>query len=51
MWLWLVIALPVILLIGLLLNAVRDMKRLEKELSKYRDKIRHLIDDDEDNNH
>ena len=51
MWLWLVIALPVILLIGLLLNAVRDMKRLEKELPKYRDKVRRLVDDDEDDDH
>lgn len=51
MWLWIVIALPIILLIGLLLNAVRDMKRLERELPNYRDKVRRLVDDEDDADH
>lgn len=46
LWLW--IGLPMLLLLGIFLNAIKDMKQLEKQLPKYRDKIREVKDDDED---
>lgn len=46
LWLW--IGLPLLFLLGLFLNAIKDMKRLEKQLPKYRDKIREVKDDEED---
>lgn len=46
LWLW--IGLPLLFLLGLFLNAIKDMKRLEKELPRYKDKIRE-VKDDEDN--
>ncbi|MGL4251597.1 MAG: hypothetical protein ACRCR1_13390 [Aeromonas sp.] len=46
LWLW--IGIPLLFLLGLFLNAIRDMKRLEKELPKYKDKIREVKDDEED---
>ena len=45
-WLW--IGLPLLLLLGIFLNAIKDMKQLEKQLPKYRDKIREVKDDEED---
>ncbi|WP_321150690.1 hypothetical protein [Aeromonas jandaei] len=46
LWLW--IGLPLLFLLGLFLNAIKDMKRLEKQLPKYKDKIREVNDDDDD---
>ncbi|BBQ52459.1 hypothetical protein V3429_05445 [Aeromonas jandaei] len=46
LWLW--IGLPLLFLLGLFLNAIKDMKRLEKQLPKYKDKIREVKDDDDD---
>lgn len=46
LWLW--IGLPLLLLLGIFLNAIKDMKQLEKQLPKYRDKIREVEDDDDD---
>ena len=38
LWIW--IGLPLLVLVGLFLNAIKDMKRLEKDLPNYKDKIR-----------
>ncbi|MGY3902095.1 hypothetical protein ACW5XF_06455 [Aeromonas lusitana] len=46
LWLW--IGLPLLFLLGLFLNAIKDMKRLEKQLPKYKDKIRKVKDDEDD---
>ena len=46
LWLW--IGLPLLFLLGLFLNAIKDMKRLEKELPRYKDKIREVKDDEAD---
>ncbi|MBC8673878.1 hypothetical protein H2136_05690 [Aeromonas hydrophila] len=46
LWLW--IGLPLLFLLGLFLNAIKDMKRLEKELPRYKDKIREVKDDGDD---
>lgn len=46
LWLW--IGLPLLFLLGLFLNAIKDMKRLEKELPRYKDKIREVKDDEHD---
>ncbi len=46
LWLW--IGLPLLFLLGLFLNAIKDMKRLEKELPCYKDKIREVKDDEDD---
>jgi hypothetical protein len=46
LWLW--IGLPMLFLLGILLNAIKDMKALEKRLPKYLDKVRNVKDDDED---
>lgn len=46
LWLW--IGLPLLFLLGLFLNAIKDMKRLEKELPRYKDKIRKVKDDEDD---
>ncbi|MFQ2164441.1 hypothetical protein ACK33D_08660 [Aeromonas hydrophila] len=46
LWLW--IGLPLLFLLGLFLNAIKDMKRLEKELPRYKDKIREMKDDEDD---
>lgn len=40
LWLW--IGLPLLFLLGMFLNAIKDMKRLEKQLPKYKDKIREI---------
>jgi len=48
MSLWLIIGLPLLFLLGLFLNAIKDMQRLEKQLPKYKDKIRKIKDDDEE---
>lgn len=48
MSLWLIIGIPLLFLLGLFLNAIKDMKRLEKQLPKYKDKIRQIPEDDED---
>jgi hypothetical protein len=49
MSLWLIIGIPLLFLLGLFMNAIKDMKRLEKELPKYKDKIRKIPDDDDEN--
>lgn len=50
LWLW--IGLPLLFLLGLFLNAIKDMKQLEKQLEKqlpkYKDKIREVKDDEDD---
>ncbi|MEV3836681.1 hypothetical protein [Aeromonas dhakensis] len=46
LWLW--IGLPLLFLLGLFLNAIKDMKRLEKELPRYKDKIREVKDDEDE---
>jgi len=46
LWLW--IGLPLLFLLGVFLNAIKDMKRLEKELPKYKDKIRKVKDDEDE---
>ena len=46
LWLW--IGLPLLFLLGLFLNAIKDMKRLEKELPRYKDKSREVKDDEDD---
>ncbi len=46
LWLW--IGLPLLFLLGLFLNAIKDRKRLEKELPRYKDKIREVKDDEDD---
>ena len=46
LWLW--IGLPLLFLLGVFLNAIKDMKRLEKELPKYKDKIREVKDDEDE---
>lgn len=46
LWFW--IGLPLLFLLGLFLNAIKDMKRLEKELPRYKDKIREVKDDEDD---
>ncbi len=51
MSLWLIIGIPLLFLLGLFMNAIKDMKRLEKQLPKYKDKIRHTTEDDDDNTH
>jgi hypothetical protein len=48
MSLWLMIGIPLLFLLGLFMNAIKDMKRLEKELPKYKDKIRKIPNDDEE---
>ncbi|MFG0833608.1 hypothetical protein [Aeromonas bivalvium] len=48
MSLWLLIGLPLLFLLGVFLNAIKDMKRIEKELPKYKDKIREVKDDEDD---
>ena len=45
-WLW--IGLPLLFLLGLFLNAIRDTKQLEKQLPKHKDKIREDKDDEDD---
>lgn len=42
------IGIPLLFLLGLFMNAIKDMKRLEKELPKYKDKIRKIPNDDEE---
>ena len=46
LWLW--IGLPLLFLLGIFLNAIKDMKRLEKEVPKFLDKVRPQAYDDED---
>lgn len=48
MSLWLIIGIPLLFLLGLFLNAIKDMKRLEKQLPKYKDKIREVPKDDDE---
>lgn len=42
MSLWLIIGIPLLFLLGLFLNAIKDMKQLEKQLPKYKDKIKEV---------
>lgn len=37
-----------VFLLGLFLNAIKNMKQLEKQLPKYKDKIREVKDDEDD---
>jgi hypothetical protein len=48
MSLWLIIGIPLLFLLGLFMNAIKDMKRLEKELPKYKDKIRKITDEEDE---
>ncbi len=48
MSLWLIIGIPLLFLLGLFMNAIKDMKRLEKELPKYKNKVRKVPDDDDE---
>ena len=48
MSLWLIIGIPLLFLLGLFMNAIKDMKRLEKELPKYQDKIRKIPDNEDE---
>lgn len=45
-WLW--IGLPLLFLLGLFMNAIKDMRKLEKQLSKYDIKPRYVDDDEDD---
>ncbi|MCD8547587.1 MAG: hypothetical protein LRY38_03875 [Aeromonadaceae bacterium] len=45
LWLW--IGLPLLFLLGIFLNAIKDMKRLEKQVPKFLDKVRPQAYDDE----
>ena len=44
-WLW--IALPLLFLLGVFINAIKGSQQLEKTLPQYRDKIR-PVEEDED---
>ncbi|MEZ7861551.1 MAG: hypothetical protein QMB40_04090 [Aeromonadaceae bacterium] len=46
LWLW--IGIPLLFLLGVIVNAIKDMKRLEKQLPKYLDKVRPIPDDEEE---
>ncbi|ALP40211.1 hypothetical protein [Aeromonas schubertii] len=46
LWLW--IGIPLLFVLGVFLNAIKDMRRLEKDLPKYKDKIHEVKDDEED---
>lgn len=46
LWLW--IGLPLLFLLGIFLNAIKDMKSLEKRLPKYLDKARKINEDEDD---
>lgn len=46
LWLW--IGLPLLFLLGIFLNAIKDMKRLEKQVPKFLDKVRPQAYDDEE---
>ena len=48
MSLWLIIGIPLLFLLGLFMNAIKDMKRLEKELPKKKNKVRKVPDDDDE---
>ena len=46
LWIW--IALPLLFLLGLFINSIKEMKNLEKTLPKYKDKLRPVEEEDED---
>ncbi len=46
LWLW--IGIPMLFLLGVIVNAIKDMKRLEKQVPKFLDKVRPVNDDEED---
>ena len=46
LWLW--IGIPLLFLLGVIVNAIKDMKRLEKQLPKYLDQVRPAPDDEEE---
>ena len=46
LWLW--IGLPLLFLLGMFLNAIKDMKRLEKQVPQFLDKVRPVNDDEDD---
>ena len=48
MSLWLIIGFPLLFLLGLFMNAIKDMKRLEKQLPKYKEKIRKIPEDEDE---
>ena len=45
LWIW--IALPLLFLLGLFINSIKEMKNLEKTLPKYKEKLR-PVEEDED---
>ena len=46
LWLW--IGIPLLFLLGVIVNAIKDMRRLEKQLPKFLDKVRPAPDDEEE---
>ena len=46
LWLW--IGIPMLFLLGVIVNAIKDMKRLEKQVPQFLDKVRPVNDDEED---
>ena len=46
LWLW--IGLPLLFLLGIFINAIKDMQRLEKRLPKFLDQVRPPPDDEDD---
>ncbi len=46
LWLW--IGIPMLFLLGVIVNAIKDMKRLEKQVPKFLDRVRPVNDDEED---
>ena len=46
LWLW--IGIPMLFLLGVIVNAIKDMKRLEKQVPKFLDMVRPVNDDEED---
>ncbi len=46
LWLW--IGIPMLFLLGVIVNAIKDMKRLEKQVPQFLDRVRPVNDDEED---
>ena len=44
LWIW--IALPLLFLLGLFINSIKEMKNLEKTLPKYKEKLRPVEEDE-----
>ena len=46
LWLW--IGIPMLFLLGVIVNAIKDMKRLEKQVPQFLDRVRPVNDDEDD---